>query len=216
MKIHDLSIVIKSGMPTYPGDPGVFFKQVKLHERDGINILSVQLGTHTGTHVDVPKHHLIKGKDTENFALEKFIGEAIILNIEKGENEAITLQDLEKEDIRRDDIVIIYTGWERNVGKGGYFENFPYFSEDAADYLIYKRIKTIGCDLPSVDAPGGEAPSHHKILGEDIGIIEALQNLKSLCGKRVFFIGLPLTIAFGDGSPIRAIAVEKANLRKIL
>lgn len=208
MQIYDLSMLIESGMATYPGDPWVLFEQAKSYEKDGINVLSLCLGTHTGTHVDAPKHHLKRGKDVANFSLEKFVGEAAVFRLEKGENEPITAEDLKGENIRTGDIVIISTGWEKNINGATYFKNFPYFSPDTADYLIDKKIKAIGCDMPSVDVPK-EVSFHRKILNAGIGIIEALGNLQSLAGKRVFFIGLPLKIASGDGSPVRAIAIEK-------
>ena len=43
--------------------------------------------THSGTHIDVPKHHLAKRRDRTPFPLQKFIGEAAILAIEKREND---------------------------------------------------------------------------------------------------------------------------------
>jgi len=119
-------------------------------------------------------------------------------------------------DIRKGDIVIVSTGWEEKIGSDDFFQNFPYFSEATANYFIGREIKAIGCDSPSVDSAGSKtAPFHHKILKAGIGVIEALQNLKSLRGKRVFFIGLPLKISSGDGSPVRAVAI-KEDLLKLL
>lgn len=211
-KIQDLSVPVVNGMPTYPGDPEVFIKKAKTHSEDGYNILSIQMGTHCGTHVDVPRHHLNEGQDVTEFPLEKFMGEATILYIKKAENQSITLNDLKGKDIRKKDIVIISTGWEDKAGTPGYFQSFPYFSGKTADYFIKTGIKAIGCDSPSVDPAGNKGPFHHKILKANIGIIEGLHNLSLLRDQRIFFIGLPLKIKSGDGSPVRAIAIEKRSM----
>ncbi len=56
------------------------------------------------------------------------------------------------------------------MGTPGYFQSFPYFSEDTADYFVKMGIKAIGCDSPSVDPAGNKkAPFHHKILKANIG-----------------------------------------------
>jgi len=212
VRIYDLSITITSRMLNYPGDPKVLVKRIKSHGQDGYNLSFLQMGTHSGTHVDLPIHHLANGQDAVKFPLQKFIGEAIILNIKKSKNQSITLDDIKGKDIRRGDIVIVSTGWEKKIGTADYFKSFPYFCETTADYFIKREIKAIGCDLPSVDpAESKEAPFHHKILKANIGIIESLQNLQPLWDKRVFFIGIPLKIFLGDGSPIRAVAIEKNN-----
>ncbi len=215
MRIYDLSITITSRMLNYPGQPKVLVETIKNHNRDGYNLSFLQMSAHSGTHIDLPKHHLDNGQDAVKFPLQKFIGEAVILNIKKTKNQSIALNDLKGKDIRGSDIVIVSTGWEEKIGTVDYFESFPYFSATTADYLIKRKIKAIGCDLPSVDPAGSkENPFHHKILKANIGIIESLQNLQPLRDKGVFFIGLPLKIFLGDGSPIRAVAMEKNNCCK--
>ena len=120
----------------------------------------------------------------------------------------ITVEDLKEHDIDINDIVIVITGWEKNKYCNSYYKGFPYFTEDSADYLISKKIKCLGTDTPAVDGPESGGVFHKKILSYGIVIIESLINLRSLSGKRLYFIAMPLNIKNGDGSPVRAIALE--------
>lgn len=199
---------ISNSLPCYPGDPVVRVEPGLIMEEKGVNVLSLCMGTHSGTHIDVPLHHLDKGKSLDDVPLENFIGEAVFLSIPKKDDQAITDSDLKNYDIRSGDIVIIRTGWERKKYQEDYFERFPYFESGSADYLISKKIKCIGADIPSVDGPGTGGVFHKKILSAEIGIIEALISLEPISGKRMFFSALPLNIEDGDGSPVRAVAIE--------
>ena len=199
---------INNSLPCYSGDPVVSIEPALTMKENGANVLSLCMGTHSGTHIDVPFHHLDKGKNLDDMPLEKFIGEAVFLSIPKKDGQAITEDDLKDFDIRSGDIVIIHTGWERKKYQDDYFKGFPYFESGSADYLISKKIKCIGADIPSVDGPGAGGLFHKKILSAEIGIIEALIGIGPLSGKRMFFSALPLNIEDGDGSPVRAVAIE--------
>jgi len=208
--IYDLSLKISNELPTYPGDPVINITQPIKYKEKGINILSICMGTHSGTHIDVPLHHIDGGASLDQINLERFIGNALFAEIIKNENEQITAEELKKLDLKQGDILIIRTGWETKSYKNNYFRDFPYFSVSAADYLISMGIKAIGVDIPSVDGPGQEGAFHKKILLAGIVIIEALVNLNIVLNgqssKRMFFSALPLNILNADGSPVRAIA----------
>ena len=89
-----------------------------------------------------------------------------------------------------------------------YFKGFPYFAEETADFLIKKQIKCLGVDIPSLDNPNLDPVFHKKILLAGIGVIESLINLRPLANKRLLFCAFPLAIEKGDGSPVRAVAVD--------
>ena len=48
-------------------------------------------------------------------------------------------------------------------------------------------------------------------FGGGVAIVEGLTNLDQLQQPVVEFIALPLRIADGDGSPVRAIAIEESS-----
>ncbi|MBU4293683.1 MAG: cyclase family protein [Actinobacteria bacterium] len=55
-----MSLKISNELPTYPGDPTVNISPKIEYKDKGCNVLSLCMGTHSGTHVDVPLH-LIDG-----------------------------------------------------------------------------------------------------------------------------------------------------------
>lgn len=123
------------------------------------------------------------------------------------------IQHWEKEnrDIRKGDIVIFFTGyqykWALRPNQSDFLCNWPGISRQAAEYLAGKEICAVGTDAMTVDAFVHENyPAHDVFLSRDILIIENLTNLDKLppCFS---FIALPLKIANGSASPIRALAL---------
>jgi kynurenine formamidase len=76
---HDLSQVVSQDMLVYPGDPQPRFEPFATMEKDKINVTRLVIGSHTGTHVDAPKHFFVYGNGVDKEPLNKFIGETIIL-----------------------------------------------------------------------------------------------------------------------------------------
>jgi arylformamidase len=205
--VFDLSLVLDSNLTVYPGDPVMRLRRVKHADHDGLNLSILHLSTHSGTHVDVPLHFVPDGDDTARFSVHHFVGEAVFVDAPKGPRDRITAEDLVGRGIRRGDIVIVSTGWEKQLGNASFLTDAPGFSPEAARWLVGAGVKAVGCDLLSVDPPEDEAMTvHHLLLEAGIGIVEMLANLGSLAGRRLFFVAAPLRIAGGDGSPVRALA----------
>ena len=77
MKFVDLSHPISNKMSTYPSDPDVSIVQEKDINKDGSLLHSIKMGTHTGSHLDVPSHIITGSKTLDGFPLSKFTGTAI-------------------------------------------------------------------------------------------------------------------------------------------
>ena len=56
MKFVDLSHPMSNTMSTYPSDPDISFIREKDIDTDSTLLHSIKMGTHTGTHLDVPAH----------------------------------------------------------------------------------------------------------------------------------------------------------------
>jgi len=81
MTIVDLSVPITTGMPVYPGDPEVAVGPALTVERDGVNVLALHLGSHSGTHVDAPKHIDDALPALDEVPLERFCGPAAVVDV---------------------------------------------------------------------------------------------------------------------------------------
>lgn len=210
-EFHDLTHLISHDMPVYPGDPQPEFESVATIEHEKINVTRILLGSHTGTHVDAQRHFIANGKGIDKEALDKFVGEAVVLdlsNISIGSGITNSHLDEASEIIRENDILLLYTGTSEKWRKDEIFaNNFTYLEPSAADWINNHGIKCIGIDTLSVEKYGFKAGlTHKKLLSNNVGIIENLSsNLRKFVGKRVFLVCLPLLLKNLDGSPARAI-----------
>jgi kynurenine formamidase len=227
LEIIDLSQEIFPGMPVFPGMPEVEITLHVSHEQwDGITdsdvvspaVNRLALGEHTGTHVDAINHmaRQYRGRSIDTLPLTMFYTEGICLDLShKGLRELIEPADLERAlstaeiEIKQGDTVLLYTDHYRRAFGTDDWDHGPGISSDAARWLGRRRIAAFGVETM---APGVRHVSNkevHRICGE-LGFThyENLINLHHLIGRGRFrFIGLPLKIRGGTGSPVRAIAV---------
>ncbi|AFU57577.1 putative cyclase family protein [Candidatus Nitrososphaera gargensis Ga9.2] len=201
-RIHDLTRTISEDMQVYPGDPRPKFEpHVTIKEDGKANVTRITLGSHTGTHVDAPWHFLQDGNGIDMEPLDKFVGEAAI--IDASGKSSITAGDFSCNDIRSGDIVLIHTG------TGDRPTDFAYLDVSAAKWITEHGVRCVGIDTPSVEKYGvKDAPVHKMLLASNIGIIENLVNLEQFAGSRMFFVCLPLPLKGIDGSPARAVLFD--------
>ena len=204
---YDLSVSLSNETVTYPSDPAVSFSKIFNIDENGYNVTSICMGSHSGTHVDLPFHCFKDGENTAIMPLDHFFGDAVVLDVPCEAGEPLNLNESDLCDVKKGGILIIRTGWENRSGQNSFFINFPYFSMDTAERLVALGVKAVGTDLPSVDKFGSKGEIHRIILSKNIIIIESLVNLSPLVGNRCFFSAVPLKIEQGDGSPVRAYAI---------
>jgi len=226
-EIIDLSQEIYAGMPVFPGLPEVEIRVHVTHEEwDGITgsdvvspaVNRMSFGEHTGTHVDALNHmtRANRGQSIDTMPLSLFYTEGICLNLShKGLRELIEPADLEQAlvaagmEIRPGDTVLLHTDHYRRAYTTPDWQHGPGISAAAARWLGGQGIAAFGVEMAS---PGVRRVSNkevHTICGE-MGFThyENLINLHLLVGRGRFrFIGLPLKIRGGTGSPVRAVAV---------
>ncbi|WP_321329654.1 cyclase family protein [uncultured Ilyobacter sp.] len=208
MKIVDLTYMINENMPVFPGSEKPKFENIGVLEKDGFDEKKITIYSHTGTHMDAPRHILADSKGLDDFSPEKFIGKGIVVDA-RGKSD-ITLELLSKyeTEIEKSDFVLINTGWDRYWGEDRYYRGFPTMTIEAAQWIACKKIKGLGIDAISVDPVDSSAlPNHNILLKKEILIIENLKIPEKLHGKEFLFSALPLKVENSDGSPIRAVAI---------
>tara|TARA_Y100001935_G_C17307902_1_gene513640 strand:+ start:3111 stop:3725 length:615 start_codon:yes stop_codon:yes gene_type:complete len=203
MKFIDLSHPIKYSTKTYPSDPDIEIKNEKSIKNDNSLVHSFKLGTHTGTHLDVPSHIFPDGKNLDDFDLSSFSGKAIIVRSDEPEYLDKINQPIEG--------LIYNANWykEYNDPKIFFGKSRPIIPPNIIKFVVDNNLKFFGCDLPSVDESGTKSkPIHNSLLGNNIIIYESLNNLGQLPDNLNFnFFGVPLPFENFDGSPVRAFAV---------
>jgi len=226
-EIIDLSQEIFSGMPVFPGLPEVAITVHVSHEQwDGIAdsdvvtpaVNRLDMGEHTGTHVDAINHmaRQYRGQSIDTMPLTMFYTEGICLDLsQKGLQELIEAVDLERAlsaaglEIQRGDTVLLYTDHYRRAFGTADWHRGPGISVGAARWLGERGIAAFGVETASPGVIDVSNKEVHRICGE-LGFThyENMVNLHQLIGRGRFrFIGLPLKIRGGTGSPVRAVAV---------
>jgi arylformamidase len=214
-KAVDLTQVLANGMPVYPGDPAPSFESYATIAKNGVNLTRLVLGSHTGTHIDAPKHFISGGITVDQIPPSNLIGEAYVADLSQvPQGNGVTPSDLDAKlgAINADDIVICYTGCSDRWGDESICKNYTYLTGEAAGYFVSKKVRAVGIDFLSVEKFGVKEPIAHKtLLGNGIYIIESLSSsLKQFLGKRVLLMCLPIKLGGGDGAPSRVIAVPIA------
>ncbi|WP_084478906.1 cyclase family protein [Nocardia jejuensis] len=211
MLLVDLSVPLRSGMPVYPGDPQVVIEPALRVRTDGVNVLHLDLGSQTGTHVDAPRHIDDALPALDALPLDRFVGPAVVVDARGLAPRAAIGRDRFEGRVRAGHIVLIATGWSRHWGSDAYLEH-PHLTPEAATYLVDSGVRTVGIDALSVDpTPAHEIPVHRILCGAHAVIAENLTALETLLAAqhavhRIEATLLPLNIPGADGAPVRAIA----------
>ena len=77
----DITSVLNQNTKVYPGDPEFKLKRIFTVEKDGFNLCSISLGTHTGTHIDAPLHFFNYKESIANLDLKYLITNAIVVDV---------------------------------------------------------------------------------------------------------------------------------------
>ncbi|WP_433593194.1 cyclase family protein [Nocardia sp. CA-145437] len=211
MRILDLSVPIRSGMPVYPGDPEVSVRPALTVAADGVNVLHLDMGSQTGTHVDAPRHIDDALPALDELPLERFTGPAVVVDARAaGAGGSIGREYFEGR-VAAGVIVLVATGWSEHWGTHEYL-NHPHLTVAAAEYLVAAGVRTVGVDALSVDpTPAEEIPVHRILCGAHAVIAENLTCLAAVlaaqeAGQRVEVSLFPLRLPGADGAPVRAVA----------
>jgi kynurenine formamidase len=219
MKIIDLSLSIEEGMMTFPTHwhPVVEITILGRHGIEGRETRKVVLGTHIGTHADAPRHFIPSGGTIDDIPLDILIGPATVADFTGCRPlQVIDIADLrQKLGDKAPQRLILRTGWSEYFGDMKFYNEYPFLSEDAAQWLVEKGVRLIAMDTPSPDNPvhsrgaTKDSPNHKVLLGAGVVLVEYLANLKALTASEVELIVMPLKLKGCDGAPARCAAIER-------
>ena len=226
MELIDLSRDIHHKMQRLPNHPMIIVAPFTTHEEkreaDGYAfssaVTSLVMGDHSGTHVDAPVHFDDRpgALSIDQMPLEHFFTEAVCLDLShKPLKSDISIEDLQAAEkaagveIKPGDTVLLHMDFaRRTAGTEAYITDFPGLTKESATWLGKRGIRMFGVEAVSPGRPGRNNFEVHHVC-RDLGFthMEGLVNLDKLVGRGRFrFIGFPLKIRGGTGSPIRAVA----------
>ncbi len=158
MEVFDVSVPIREGMITYPGDPQIKMERVVSIEEGGVaNLTRLDFGVHTGTHVDAPLHFIDQGLGVDALPLEVFLGPCEVVDATDADGEIAA--DAVPDGVER---VLFKTRNSELWDLAGFDESFVRIGLPAARRLVENRVRLVGIDYLSV----GEPKTHETLLGD--------------------------------------------------
>lgn len=219
VRVVDLSHSINAQTQVYPGDPEPKLAVHSTIAKDGFNLLSLQMGSQTGTHVDAPYHFDESTERIDQLPLERFMGRGVMLRATGLTPRSEITWELIQADAQQlgaGDVALIHTGWSKHFGTKEYF-NHPFLSAEACQQLLERGVLVFGIDAINIDEtpdennPGVGFPCHHLIAKRAGVISENLCNFEEINFPNPLISLLPLKLEGADGAPIRAVAIQVSD-----
>ena len=193
-------------MPVWPSDPPLKLTSLGHLSRDKshtIHVTRIEMGSHTGTHIDAPFHFVEGGRKLEEIPLDELVGPVTVVQI--AGVPSITrkhIESLDWSDVQR---VLFKTDNSEHWNDGTFYEDFVYLEPDAAEFLVRQGVRLVGIDYLSIDKYKSENhPTHFVLLPNNVIVIEGL-NLSKVPPGLYAMVALPLNLQGGDGAPTRVI-----------
>ena len=203
--IHDVSIALHPGMTQWSGEAVYAETTMASTPNNHANVTRLVLTTHTGTHVDPPRHFIHEGQTIDRVPLDRWIGPCYVADV-RGAKPDIEVADLQRAAIpagierlvlKTDNSLLWSTATDRFV------EDFVAVSPDAARWIVDRGIRLVGIDYLSVGSFRETGVETHLILlGNDVILVEGL-NLSEIDAGHYELLCMPLKIRSGDGAPAR-------------
>ena len=204
MEIFDVSVPIRDGMLHYAGNPPVHVTRVSsLEGGDPANVSELDMGAHSGTHVDAPNHFLEAGPGAEALPLETLIGPAEVVDATTATTalDLVTLRDLELPP-RGSERILFKTRNSQLWSRNEFTRDFVRLDGEAAAYLVERGVKLLGIDYLSI----GDAEAHRVLLSAGVVCVEGL-DLRGIEPGSYELVCLPLKLVGSDGAPARAVLI---------
>ncbi|CAM3188680.1 arylformamidase [Filibacter tadaridae] len=198
----DISQPLQNDIAEWPGDTP-FSYEVAFAKVDtgSVNIGKLTTSTHMGTHIDAPFHFDDAGKKVLDLDINLYIGKARVIDVSG--LESVGHSDLENIDFGGVARVLLRTSSRPDANV--FPEEFTYLRGDIGPLLNERGVKLIGVDTPSVDPEDSKLlEAHHSLNQNGVMILENIV-LDSVEPGDYELIALPLPLAEGDGSPVRAV-----------
>ncbi|WP_322791612.1 cyclase family protein [Bellilinea sp.] len=211
MKIWDISLTISPNLPTWPGDPKAVIERVSaISDGANANVSRMDMGVHTGTHVDAPLHFIDGSSAVEAMNLEVLIGPARVVQVADDVN-VIDREVLEKLELPAGTTRVLFKTrnskyWASQVRD--FQTDFVGIDESGSKYLVEKGVRLVGVDYLSVAPYKQSRPTHQVLLGANMVIVEGV-DLSAVQPGEYQLICLPLKIEGSDGAPARAVLIQE-------
>ena len=210
MRIYDISLTVTQDLPVWPGDPAVILKPMSsIAMGDEANVTGMEMGVHTGTHIDAPHHFLDDDPRTvEQLSLKTLTGRTYVLHL-PDQVSVISAEILAQVEIPPRTRRLLFrtrnsSYWASDPHR--FREDFVAIDAGGAQYLVDRGVKLVGVDYLSVAPYGNGKPTHEIFLKAGVVLLEGI-DLSHVDQGRYTLYCLPIKLGGVEGAPARAILV---------
>lgn len=211
MRVHDISLEIGDGLPTWPTSEGFRYRDaMRIANGDPANVTVIEMDVHTGTHVEAPMHFLEGGAPLDAMELERFVGPAVVVDVEGPVVTAAVLGALALPDGTTRLLVKTANSGRWAAGWGGFDPVYVALSPDAARWVVDRGIRLIGIDHLSIQRYDDDGETHRILMRAGVAILEGL-NLAGVEPGSYTLVAAPLRLVGREAAPVRAVLIDPAR-----
>lgn len=201
--IIDISQTLRPGIPVWPGEPDFAMQQLAtIDENCPVNVTALSFSAHAGTHADSPYHYANDGASSAESDLNAYLGPCRVIDVRHA-SKNVAMDDIDWSAIQSEQRILFRTYDAAPADE--WDSNFTAIDADVIDRLGANGVLLVGIDTPSLDPQESKTlDAHQMVLKHDMRILEGLV-LDDVEAGSFELIALPLRIANGDASPVRAI-----------
>jgi len=183
----------------FPGDADFSISQKRT---DCFTLSEISMGSHSGTHIDAPRHYFDEGESIDAIPIARFFLAAEVVAIKS--RVAVTVAEL-ADCSPEPGVAILFKTANSNLSRERFHKDFVYIDPDVARWLLERKVPLVGIDYLSVERyDDADFPVHRMLLGAGVLILEDI-DLSLVTPGRYQLVCLPLKIAHADGAPCRAV-----------
>jgi kynurenine formamidase len=224
--VVDLSHVIATNIPLWPGDPAVEFQTVASIDTDGYFLRKFTIGEHSATHMNAPASFMAGGATIDAYPQSSLVVPAVVIDVrcetEKNPDYQFSKQDLLKWEsvhgqVPAGSLVLLYTGWQEKWNNPVAFFNqdasgglhFPGFGSAVTKFLLqHRHIAGVGIDTHGAD-PGQDTTyaTNNQVLANGGIVLECVNNLDKIPATGSTLVLGMLRLKGGSGTPLSITAL---------
>ena len=202
----DISNPLHEKLPVWPESNGVNLSRTMDQEKGDMATVSyLQIGVHSGTHIDAPLHFIPGGKTTEEIPLSKLTGHCRVLDL-RG-HKTITPELLDQQNIPADTRKLLFRTDNSEYWKDlshDFRKDFCALTKEAAQWIVDHNIHLVGIDYHSIQLFEDPFTTHEILLKNEVVIVETL-NLADVNPGPYQLWCLPVRIRGVEGAPARVL-----------
>jgi arylformamidase len=207
----DISVPISEQTPVFTGDPTYHRELASSMARGDIcDVSRLDMGAHTGTHIDAPRHFIPGAPTTEAIPLDVCMGPSWVVDA-TALTSTIRAADLDALTIPAGETRLLFK--TRNSGlwsRAGFSSEFLAFGADAARWLVDRGVRLIAIDYLSIAPFGDAVDTHRTFLGAGVVVVEGT-DLRAVEPGPYDILCLPLRLVGSDGAPARVLLRPRAR-----